>query len=569
MIQSIRIKNFALVDECEIEFTKGLNIITGETGAGKSILVDAISALLGARTSAAMLRHGEKKAIIEGSFNSVRQGNIKNYCEENDLDYHDDQLLLRRELLANGRSRAFVNDSPATLAQVQSLAQMLVDVHGQHEHQSLLKPADHIEYLDIFGNLAQAKEQVSRFYTRIKEERSKLEKLLAGQQKMHERKDYLLFQLQEINKIDPQPDEEQSLIAEEKKLAHSQELRATCGETLSLLFESEHAAVNSLGKSVRMLESILAYDENLPPILDDLNTALIATEEACQALQRYIGHINADPAKLDETRNRLGQLSFIKKKHGATIEEILSLQKTLKNELCEMESLADLIVKSREKKAAADKAYIVAARKLSRARIKAAKSLESAIPGLLSQIGMEQCRFSIDMSQIVDGEEGLDADAERIGAQRNGIDRVEFSVQTNPGQPARRLQQVASGGEISRIMLALKSVIAEKDKIPVLLFDEIDSGISGRIAQRTAGLLRKLARSHQIICITHLPQIASAGDSHFLVEKLHQDETTSTRIRKLSQQEQAEAIARLMGGDVLQDTHLESAKTLIYEARQL
>ncbi len=566
MLKRVYIKNYALVEEGEICFQPGLNIITGETGAGKSILIGAIGTFLGERTSATVLRPGEAKAVIEGQFDLSNLPWIQGFLKERELDSPDGDLIIRREILASGRSRAFINDTPVTLDDVEQVAAMLVDLHGQHEHQSLLRVAEHLNVLDAYADLLDQREEVSQQYRQVETLIQELEALRAKERELREREDYLRFQLDEIHKIDPQPGEEEELEAEEKRLSHSAELLETSSRIVDLLYEREGSVIDALGQALAMLQQLSRVDTFFEPLQGELDAAIITVDELVKSIQGYASRVEINPERLEEVRQRLAAFTRLKKKYGTTIEGLLEKKEEIARELARIDSLEDEIRAKEAELAGCIKTYREKALKLSEKRKEAAVRLEREVPEILAHIGMSGATFQIRQEQEVHSESWLTIGDRRVKASPHGIDRVEFLISANPGQPPRPLQKVASGGEISRIMLALKHTIAHHVRIPVLIFDEIDIGISGKVAEAVGRKLQELANNHQIICITHLPQIASAGDAHFLVEKTQVDGTTTTRVRRLQEHEREWAIAQLLGGEKITESHLASARELLRSA---
>lgn len=568
MLRSIYIQNYILVEDGEIHFEPGLNIVTGETGAGKSILIGAISALFGERTSASVLREGCSKAIVEGHFDCTKLPALQRYLQAQELAGEDDILIIRREVLSSGRSRAFVNDTPVTLDEVEKIADQLVDLHGQHEHQSLLKTAEHIKYLDAYGNHARLLARTAQHFESCEMLRTGLEQLRARQQQLRQQQDFLTFQLEEINKVDPRPGEENELLAEEKRLAHSSELRESCSQLVYELYEKESSASEIIISAVRLLERLRGYDAAFDALAAEMQTAVISIEEVAKTIQTYLGRVEVNPSRLEEVRRRLAAFAHLKKKFACSIDEVILKKAEMEAQIRQSESLDAAITAKESEWLAAVAAYDETAAQLSAARRAAAAELEEAVPKILARIGMPNCQFSVRIDVEASEKSWFVREGASISASRTGFDRVEFYISTNPGQPQRPLAKIASGGEISRVMLALKSLIAHADHIPIVIFDEIDIGISGKVAQAVGRLLRELSHSHQIVVITHLPQIASAGHAHFLVEKYQNAAMTTTSVRKLLEGEREEAIAALLGGSVLTAAHLASARELIEMAKK-
>ncbi len=343
MLKKVYIKNYTLVQEQEIHFQPGLNIITGETGAGKSILIGAINTLLGERTSPSALRIGENKAIIEGVFDLSHLPEVQAYLQQQALDAPDQELILRREILANGRSRAFINDTPVTLDEIDKVASMLVDLHGQHEHQSLLRTAEHLNFIDVYAGLQNEREQVRAQYQKVQTLQRELKDLRAREQELRQKKDYLCFQLEEIQKLDPQPGEEEALLAEEKRLAHSAELMENCTLLVNLLYEQDGAAVELVGRALQILADLRQLDEFFAPVSSDLEAAAIAIDEVVKSIQAYATRIEMNPERLEQIRNRLAEYNLLKKKYVTTAEGLLQKREEIATELSQIDTLDETL----------------------------------------------------------------------------------------------------------------------------------------------------------------------------------------------------------------------------------
>ncbi len=569
MLKSVYIKNYALVEESEIRFEPGLNILTGETGAGKSILIGAIGAILGERTSPSMLRAGATKAIIEGVFDVSRNSTVLALLQEKEYDADDGTLIIRREISQTGRSRAFLNDTPATLEDVVQVAEKLVDLHGQHEHQSLLRVSEHLEFLDTFAGVNALKQTVAERFDEAEKKRREYEKLLDDRRHLQEKKDLIAFQLAELERINPQPGEEQELEQEEKQLAHGTEILELAQRISAALYEGDGPAQDRITSALADMESLVRFIPGLEQNLRELESALIIVQECARSVQQESARIEIDPARLQQVQERLAEFNFLKKKYAIDYEMLISRMDELRRELQQIESIDEHVAAAEQSWREAVDAYSEAAVKLSQARRAAADELEKTVPGLLDELGMQQTTFEVRLSKEPHPDSWLRLDGEAVRAGRHGFDKVEFFISANPGQPVRPLARIASGGEISRIMLALKTASAHTVGIPCLIFDEIDNGISGRIAQAVGRKLHVLARTHQILCITHLPQIASAGTTHFVVEKVQREGTTFSLVRKLREEEREEAVARLLGGETISETHLSSARELLRQAQEM
>lgn len=566
MLQSLSIKNYALLADVEIKFGAGLNMLTGETGAGKSILIGALGSLLGDRVDGSILRDGESKAVIEGQFEINGTESLNRMLSENNLLSDDHLLILRREIFANTRSRAFVNDSPVTLSLLQKVGEALVDLHGQHDHQSLLKVASHLSFLDDFGDLKQEKESVAEAYDELQELLEKREALNAKKRSLEERKEFFTFQVSEINKVSPSEDEETELSKEEKIIQHSEKLFKLTSELYQVLYDQDNAVFDQMNHVGQGLDELGLIDETFATYKSDFESARLIIEELARAFQTYGAKLEFDSDRLEKIQSRLSELAGLKKRLGRTIPEILKFRDEMEAQIRSADNLESEIEAMCKKIESGQQRFSRLCIELSRKRKRIAEELELMIPEVLLCLGMSEARFKVVL-KYQDDPQGLVAwRGENYLATRAGMDFAEFLVSLNKGEDLRSLVKVASGGEISRIMLAIKSIAAKQGRIPVLVFDEIDSGVSGRIAQAVGRKLRELSQNHQVICITHLPQIASMAEQHYLVEKVEHSGRTETIIRELDRSQRTEAIAQLLAGEKLSSAHLNSAKELMRDA---
>lgn len=553
-----------MIEELEVEFDNGLNIITGETGAGKSILLGALKLILGERASTEAIRTGAKKAVIEGVFDNTGSARINKLLEDNALEPAD-QIILRREISGTA-SRAFVNDSPATLQVIREVASNLIDLHGQHEHQMLLRTETHLETLDNFGGLeglvGRYKKQYDVVAGLIKERNT----LKAKEQELQQQKDLFGFQIEEIDKVDPQDNEEDALETERKILEHAEKLHEVSSKLYSILYEDDDAVSDQLVLVRNDLQDLSHVDPTLEASAKEAESAHIIVSELASFLQDYNARIEFNPVRLETIRERLGELEHLKRRYGGSLSAVLEYRQDIgrKYELANdfQGNLAQLQESIREEQ----KKLTDLAVRLSKKRNEIARKIEKSIVQEIAQLGIPDSRFDVRF-EVQTSEDGWilqeNGEASWCTAHPNGMDIVEFFISTNPGEDLRPLARVASGGEISRIMLALKTILAKSERLPILVFDEIDAGISGPVARKVGESMRSLAQYHQIVAITHLPQIAALGHVHFRVTKQVADGRTRSQIDRLSADEQMAQVASLISGAEVTDAALESARELM------
>jgi DNA repair protein RecN (Recombination protein N) len=570
VLSSLYIKNYALIDELRVDFARGLNIITGETGAGKSIVLAAFSLLIGERTSADMIRHGQPKAIIEAEFGIAGNPRLKKFLDKHEIEHESDELFVRREVSAKGSSRAFVNDSPVSVQLLRDLGEYLVDLHGQHDHQSLLRKDNHLLLLDDFGGLEPNVEEYQSHRREIIRLEREIEELHLRQTKLAEEHDLYEFQMREIAEVSPRDHEDEEIEQELKVLENSEELRDKANTIVDLLYGESGSAYEKLAAAREELARIARIDASLEEQLKEASSALAIVEELEKSLARYAEHVDLDPRKLNALRERAQQIQRLKKKYGGSLLAVIEKRAELQAKLGFEENFSQILEAKRQERELLRTEMARIAKDLQCARQAIAERLAPQIVTALKDLGIDnalfEARMSVEAIDKVEGPLALRIEDEWLHANARGVDVVEFYVSTNKGEHPKPLTRVASGGEISRIMLALKTILAKNDKLPLLVFDEIDVGISGRIAQRVGRAMKRLAAEHQIIAITHLAQIAAAADVHFVVEKRSTKDTTSSQLRRLSTEEHVVEIARLISGDNVSDSSVESARTLITEA---
>lgn len=570
MLKTLYIKSHALIDEIEVQFDNGLNVLTGETGAGKSTIIEALNLVLGERASTDVVRKGSEKAVVEGVFQVTGNPKIQRILHENQIEFAD-ELILRREVSLKGQSRCFVNDTPTTLTVLSSIGDLLVDLHGQHQHQSLLKVDTHIDLLDEFGRSDGLLLEFQDAFERLRQSIGKYRDLRQREHQLKEKLDLYEFQLKEIDAIDPQAGEEEELERELKILENAEKLFEATNRIYALLYEDEHSLNDQLAAVSSMLEELTSIDKSFEEHLKEATAAKAVISELAKTIGDYRARIEFNPEKLEQIRERLGRLSLLKKKYGGSIEAIREHREKIRKEVALGESLEETLCDLQKQIEKERMECSRLAEQLSVKRKETSRKLSKDIVKALAELGIPNSRFEVRIENrpLASKETGFDTDTfltvgkEKYETTTKGIDFVEFFISTNVGEDLKPLARVASGGEISRIMLALKSILAKADRLPLLIFDEIDIGISGRIAQAVALSLKNLAKFHQIIVITHLPQIASVADHHYVVEKIEERGRAFTHIRKLSHDERIWEVARLMSGAEITETALEGAKEMI------
>ncbi len=571
MLKSLYIKQYALIEEMQAEFESGLNILTGETGAGKSIIIDALSLVLGNRASAEVVRKGAEKAVVEGLFGVAGNKKLHSLLHSHSVEQRD-ELILRREVSAKGQSRCFANDSPIPLSVLKQVGELLVDLHGQHEHQSLLHPESHIDLLDDFGGLDGLVREYRASYEKLTVLFSEISGLLRREHELKEKRDLFEFQIKEIDAVHPQDGEEHQLESELKILENAERLYDITTKLHQMLYEGENAVYDLLVKARNQLEDLTEIDKSFEEARSECGSAAAIIEELTKYIQRYNSRIEFNPERLEHIRERLGQLSLLKKKYGGSVETILGHRERIGREFALAQNFEKEISTLEEKIEEERRVCSLTAQRLSSKRRELVSKINRSVVAELARLGIPNAKFDVAIENRAsgksNGEENRNQAYVKLGreffeATPKGMDFVEFQLSTNMGENPRPLVKVASGGEISRVMLALKTILAKSERLPLLVFDEIDVGVSGRIAQAVGKSLKSLSQFHQIIAITHLPQIAGLADTHFLVEKGSEGKRTSTRLRKLDMEERVEEVATLMSGIEVTEAGLEGARELM------
>jgi DNA repair protein RecN (Recombination protein N) len=550
MLLELRIRDFAVIRDLSVELGPGLNVLTGETGTGKSILLGALSLLLGERASSESVRAGADRAVVEAVFDLEGRPELRDRLEELGIATSDELLVLRREVQSQGRNRAWINESPAAAGTVGEFGRKLVDLHGQHEHQTLLHAHEQRTILDAFAEAGPLLDRVAREHGELTRLKELLKEKEARRRELEARSDFLRFQLDEILDADLQPGEDREVEAELRRLDHAEELARSTGQAHDLLYGEEGAASERLAGARELIQRLVRFDESLKPILDELETAYHLTEELGRSLGDYSADVEVDPRRAEELRQRSDMIFRLKRKYGPELTHVLETRDRLQEELAELEEGHVTLGKLEERVQEVDQRLREVAGELTEVRARAAERLIHRLEELLPQLGLTGAVFRVQMDR-----------GEVPGPY--GFERVSFQISMNQGFEPQPLSRVASGGELSRVMLALKAILAAVDQVPTLVFDEIDAGIGGTVAVAVARKLQDVSAHHQVLVITHLPQLASAGVRHLRVEKQVQDGLAATAVVPLSGDDRVWEIARMLGGDPESETSRRHARELL------
>ena len=563
MLKSLSIKNFAIIENVEVNFSEGFNVITGETGSGKSILIDALLLLLGERASLDIIRQPANKAILEAIFEMENNLQIKEIFEENEIDFAE-EIIIRREISAKG-SRNFINDCSVSLNILKSIGNLLIDFHGQHDNQILLNSSQHIEILDLFGDYNKIIANYKQGYAELSATISQLQNLIKKEKDLKQNLKFLKLQFDEINKVNPFENEDEIIENELNIIENSELLHNLTDEIYENLYNSDSSVFNALANIYKPLNQLNEIDPSFANYLEELNSAITIVREIASFSKTYNDKIDFSPEKIEELRTRIFALNSLKKKYG-TLDEIIKLKEKLSIELNSIENF-DYEIEQLHKKINTQKNDLkIIAVELSELRKNKAKELSDEIKKHLMNLGINYPNFYANFSLKETGDNSLkqiEINNQKTEFGNDGIDNVEFYFSANQGESPKQLSLVASGGEISRLMLTLKTILADKTDFPTLIFDEIDTGISGRIAQKTGIAMKNLATNYQIIAITHLPQIAALANWNIVVNKIEQDGKTFANAKSLSQDEKLIEIAKMLSGELISDNAIESAKELI------
>lgn len=554
MLAHLSVNNFAIVKSLQLELSKGMTTITGETGAGKSIAIDALGLCLGGRAEASMVRQGEEKTEVSAAFSLENNINATRWLEDNDLLDGND-CILRRIISKEGRSRAFINGSPVPLSQLKSLGQLLINIHGQHAHHQLMKSEYQMAMLDQYAGHSNLLKSTRNAYQTWRQSDNSLKQLKENSAANLAQKQLLEYQIKELNELSLGEDEYEELEQEHKRLSNSGELASTCQQAIELIYEGEE--VNALGilqTANHSLIQLAELDEKLSELPNMVAEAIIQLEEANAELRNYLDNIDVDPARMVYVEERFSKVMSMARKHHVMPDELYQHHQDLLAQIEALDCSDERLEEIEQEVGAKYQHFLVTAEKLHKSRARYAKELNKLITASMHELSMEKAQFSIEVNN------------EGTHPSPLGMDAVCFVVSTNPGQPMQPIAKVASGGELSRISLAIQVITAQKVDTPSLIFDEVDVGISGPTAAVVGKMLRKLGESTQVLCVTHLPQVAGCGHQQLFVAKQTKAGKTETQMRRLDNEQRVSELARLLGGSEITDSTLANAKELLIAA---
>ncbi len=557
MLQELSVKNFAIISSLQLEFQMGMTVLTGETGAGKSIIIDAMGLLTGGRGSSDYIRQGANKCTLEGLFSMPKSQELKQLLEELGIETEEDSLVIQRDISASGKNVCRVNGRIVNITNLKRIGEYLVDIHGQNEHQELMQSERHIDMLDEFGGkkLLAVKEKYTRAYQEYRALEAKVRKRQKNEKEFAQRMDMLHFQSDEIASAQLVAGEEEQLLEERNKLNNFQKIADALTISYAALNGEDDSSLDKIGTSMNELASIESLDSEYKTLSDTVQNAYSLLQEASGDLSRLIDGLELDEGRLNEVENRLELIRQMKRKYGDSIETILSYYEEITKELAEADFLeggtGDLEALLAEKQQAAHQQALT----LRKERKRLAKELEQQILTELKELYLERTEFEVRFTEL-----------EHL--QENGLDGVEFYITTNPGEPLKPLVRVASGGELSRVMLAMKTIFSQTQGITSIVFDEVDTGVSGRVAQAIADKIYQISENSQVLCITHLPQVAAVADEHYFIEKEIVAGRTETSVRILSEKERVNEIARMLAGSEITKLTIEHAQELLAMAKK-
>lgn len=553
MLQTLTIQNLALIEKLSLDFHSGFTTLTGETGAGKSILLDALGLALGERADSGLVRHGTARADITADFDILNLSQVQTWLADNEFD-DEESCLLRRTVTAEGRSKAYINGLPASISQLKALSDLLIDIHGQHEHQSLLHANKQLELLDAYANHPAQLQTVREAYQQWQSLKKRHQELLEQQTDRQSQLDLLSFQLQEFDKVMPVADEYDGLAEEQNSLAHANEIKQAVLNAYELI-EGDGGASEKLNSAIHALESVTEYSPALEKVAEQLNSLLIDAQEAANDIQAQDHHIDLDPVRLQAVDDRLSELFGLAKRYTLEPQDLVEKHQQIREALAELQDSDASLEQLKKEIEQSETAYQKAAMTLTKSRQTSGKKLSDTVTDAMRTLGMENGQFKIEI-----------APADKPSA--TGSDAVSFQVTANKGQPLQPLAKVASGGELSRISLAIQVASAEVASLPTLIFDEVDVGIGGGIAEVVGQKMQQLGKHRQILSITHLAQVAAYGNQHLNIAKSTDGEQTTTQVTELDKAERIEELARMLGGMTITENTRNHAKEMLATAQK-
>ena len=565
MIKEIRIRNFAVIENLEVSFGKGLSVLTGETGAGKSIIIDAINLLLGGRADTDSIRSGETTAFVDAVF-EITDPVTRDLILEFGVEMDDSELLIKRQVSNTGKNRCLLNNSSVTVSTLGKIGDRLVDLHGQHDHQALLHPEIHIELLDLYGKCNDLRDEFSKTFSNYQTQSKIFNSMKIDEQELLQKQEFLSFQLKEIDKANLSKEEEEELKAARNKLKHAEQIREGLQKSQSLLTDEGGSIIENLGQVLKELEWVQNIDSGLAEPVERSRSAFYELEEVVESLRSYGQSLEFNPTRLEEIEDRIAEINELKRKYGNDIVKILIRREEIAEELEQLasneENMESLENDLKKKELMLSKL----GKQLAEKREAAAKNLSRSVEKELKELSMSNVQLSVRFDYPADPEGFIIFRKQKTNATSNGLGTLEFLFSPNQGEEMRPLAKIASGGELSRVMLALKSILNDQNTVPVMIFDEVDTGIGGSVAEKVGIKLQKVATTKQVFCITHLPQIAGMAFSHFRVEKEVKGKRTRSTIRQLKHKERVEELARMSSGEKITDASLKYAREMLRPA---
>ena len=543
MLVSVRIKNLALVTDLTLELEPGLNVITGETGAGKSVILGALNLVLGQRADRGLIRSGEDSCTVEAVFDTTRlRAPLKAFLDESGLEpCEDHQLVVKRSFSASGTNRQFINGSPTNLSTLSTLGAWLVDMHGPHDHQSLLHPSRQLAMLDAFGALDEARERFTQLGRQLKELQQQANELVVDERTYAQQLDLLRFQVQEIAQGRLQADEELPLQEELQRVSNVSRLMELSRGAMELLSEGDSAIITQAGQLGRSLQELLRLDPSARDLQDLHAQSVALIQELSQAVSHYADRLESDPSRLSELEERLGLIQSLKRKYGGSLTEVIEFGAQAAEKLQRLEGREEELIRLRSQMSQIQSRLWKAGMELSQQRAKIAPKLSKDVSRQLQELGFKQSQFDLRLRTQTEAELAL-------APRATGLDEIEFQFAPNPGEPSQPLRSIASSGEMARVMLAIKTVLATQDEVPVLVFDEVDANVGGETAQVVGQKMAQIARQRQVLCITHLAPVAASASTHYVVSKQIKNGRTTSEIDRLSKEDRVTEIARMLGG---------------------